>query len=54
MADNRLTEAMALMCMRLNMLYLSAILEDYIEERNKAGAAVDRNGGQGGDVLGGG
>ena len=44
MGEDRLSEALVLMGMRLNMLYLSAILDDYIEERNRA--AVDRNGGE--------
>ena len=43
MIDDRLSEALVLMGMRVNMLYLSAILEDYIEERNRNGGAVDRN-----------
>lgn len=46
MSNDRLTETMVLMGMRINMLYLSAILEDYVEERNRAGAAVDRTGGE--------
>ena len=40
MGEDRLSEALVLMGMRLNMLYLSAILDDYIEERNRAGGAV--------------
>jgi len=46
MGDDKLTETMVLMGIRLNILYLSAMLEDCVEARNWAGAAVDRNGGR--------
>jgi len=46
MGNDRLSEALVLMGIRLNMLYLSAILEDCNEDRNRARAAADRTGGE--------